>query len=351
MRKILGTILCAILALITFGLSNAKAAETPQFRINFTVQISDSVSVDMGAIVLINPNKTKNGSTILVLNGIGQTANTFVPFAESVFADKTAGKKVARFVLLNYPGHGNSSLPIGAKFGDLSLGDYVTSLIESLKVLDAIDIKPDFALGHSLGAEMLHIAQDRLINEGTSLRKAFGIKGAFFVAPDIVGPSPWGFVESGGAAGIAASLTVQDPNLGTVVEFPAPVWIALFFGDLKGNVPAAAPTPDEAVAKGFISNDSALMAASFLAIGMNRPNVAEGIFAPSQGTVAGLVSLQQDPIYTQAEHKALYVYLTKDQNATFFSVIEGADTVHNMHLINTAPLIQMLTKVLSKASK
>ena len=350
-KKIIGFLVFTLMVMVSLGLATAFA-QAPNFRINFNVPIRGDISVDMGAVVVVNPNKVNNGSTVLVLNGTGQTSITFQPFADKTFTDKI-GKKISRFVLLNYPGHANSSLPIsksGANFGSLTLSDYVTALIESIKVLDNIGIAPDFIMGHSLGAEMLHLAQDRLITQGTSFRKQFGVKGAFFVVPDIVGPVPWGFADSGTGTAVVQMLTVNDPLEGTVVRFPPPVWLAFFYGDLAGKIASQAPTPADA-AQRFITDDSRLMAAEFVGALGSRPLVTEGIFADSQGTISGLVGLEQDGIYTQAEHKALYTYLTKDKAATMFFFLTGPTTVHNQHVFEPSALLEPFRKVFAKANK
>ncbi|KAF0233776.1 MAG: hypothetical protein FD167_4674, partial [bacterium] len=275
MKKFILATLLGLFLMLTLGFANLAQAQAPTFRINFTVQINPNVTVDMGANVVVNPSKPKKGSTILVLNGTGQNSNTFIPLSQQLFADSVTTKLVARTILLNYPGHGNSSFPIsnsGVKFGDLTLGDYVTSLIESLKRLNEIGMAPDVIMGHSLGAEMLHLAQQRLIGQGTNFRKAFGVKSAIFFVPDIVGPPAWAFTDSGTGTAVLSMLRVEDPKQGSIVVFPPPVWIGFFYGNLMGQVVSGAPTPDQAVANGFISTDSATMAAEFLGVApFNRP--------------------------------------------------------------------------------
>lgn len=341
--------------MLTLGFASIVNAQAPQFRINFNVQIRPDVSVDMGAIVVVNPAKPKKGSTILVLNGTGQNSNTFIPLSQQLFTDSVTTKLVARTILLNYPGHANSSLPIsttGVKFGDLTLGDYTTALIESLRKLNDIGMAPDVIMGHSLGAEMLHLAQQRLMSQNSSFRKEFNVKTAIFLVPDIVGPPAWAFTDSGTGAAVRGMLRVNDPVQGDIVVFPPPVWIGFFYGDLMGKVVAQAPTPDQAVAAGFISTDSATMAGEFLgAPPFKRPTVNQGIFASSKGTVAGLVALEQDGIYTIKEHQDLYTHLTQDSAGKLFFPIKGPNTVHNIHVFSPATLIDPIKQILMAGKK
>lgn len=352
MKKFVLSTLLGLFLMLTFGFSTLVKAQAPVFRVNFTVQIKPGVTVDMGANVVVNPNKPKKGSTILILNGTGQNSNTFIPLSQQLFTDSTTSKLVARTILLNYPGHGNSSFPQGAKFGDLTLSDYVTSLIESLKNLNAIGMAPDVIMGHSLGSEMLHLAQQRLISQGTNFRKAFGVKTAIFFVPDIVGPPAWGFTDSGTGAAVLSMLRVQDPQQGSIVVFPPPVWIGFFYGNLMGQVVQGAPTPDQAVANGFITTDSATMAAEFLgAPPFKRPTVSAGIFGNSQGTTAGLVALEQDGIYTIKEHQDLYTHLTQDQSGKLFFPLRGPNTVHNLHVFSPASVIDPIKQILMAGKK
>jgi len=349
-KKILFSILFSMLLIISSGLATAFAADPPQYNIDFPVQIRAGVSIKMGAVVLLNPTRS-TGLTVLVTNGTGQTANTFVPFAQRLLTDAKLGKKIARFVLLNSPGHGNSGFPVGIKYGDFSFADYNTAIEESIRKLGTIGLAPDFWIGHSIGAEFIHFIQDKLLKQGSSLRKEFGIKGAVFIAPDIIGPSPWAFTDSGAAVAVAGQLGTMNDQLGNFINFPPPVWIGLFFGDLKGQLPVGTPTPAQAVAADFISVDSAKYATDFLGIGGPRPQVAANIFAPSNGTIASLISLEQDGLYTQTEHKQLYTYLTGDNAGSLFFVVKGPDTVHNQHLINPVALIDIIRTTISKAGK
>ncbi len=355
MKKFILSTLLGLFLLLTLGFASIVNAQAPQFKINFTVQVRPDVSVDMGAIVVVNPNKPKKGSTILVLNGTGQNSNTFIPLSQQLFADNVTTKLVARTILLNYPGHANSSLPIsttGVKFGDLSLRDYTTALIESLRKLNDIGMAPDVVMGHSLGSEMFHLAQERLMSQKSSLRKEFNIKTAVFLVPDIVGPLPWAFTDSGTGAAVRNMLRVNDPVQGDVIVFPPAVWLGFFYTDLMGKFVPQTPTPDQVVAAGFISTESSTMTGEFLdAPPFKRSTVTKGIFSSSSGTTTGLVTLEQDGIYTTKEHQDLYTYLTQDNANKLFFVLKGPQTVHNLHVFSPATLIDPIKQILMAGRK
>jgi pimeloyl-ACP methyl ester carboxylesterase len=349
MRKNVWSLGLGVFLIALFGLFSTAAAQN-SYTVNFQVQLRDNVSVEMGAIVLTNPDSPPNGSTILTLNGTGQTASTFRPLGETLFSDRT-GSKVSRMILLNYPGHGNSGLPTGILFGELSINDYVTSLIESLDKLSQMNLSPDTLLGHSLGAEIIQMAQTRLISQGTNLRTRFGIRSAIFLVPDLAAPLPWLFVDSGAAGPLVSQFVRVDPVLGPVLDIPPPVWVALFYSDRANNVIPNATTPAEAVANGYISLDSATMGAELIGATGSRPFISEGSFAPQNGTVAGLVALEQDGLYLfPDEHLNLYNYVTQDQSGKLFFPITGANTVHNIHVVSPEIFVPAIKKILN-ASK
>lgn len=332
------------------GMFQTAAAQANKFTINFTVQLRENVSVEMGAIVLDNPSTPPNGVTILTLNGTGQTASTFEPLAQALFTD-TTDSKVARMILLNYPGHGNSGLPTGTQFGLLGINDYVSALLASLGRLAQLNMAPEVLLGHSLGAEIIQLAQTRLMAQNTSLRASFGVKGAVFLVPDIAAPLPWAFVDSGAAGPLVAQFVRVDPVLGPILDIPAPVWVALFYSDRSGNIVPNATTPEEAVAKGYISFDSATMGAELIgATGSGRPPISAAGFTNSSGTVAGTIAFEQDALYAfPSEHLNLHTFITNGDDKLFFA-ISGPDTVHNLHVINPGVLVQPIKKILN-ASK
>jgi hypothetical protein len=167
------------------------------------------------------------------------------------------------------------------------------------------------------------------------LRGKFGVFGAIFLVPDIPGPLPWAFVDSGAAAPLVAQLVRQDPLLGSVVDIPPPVWVSLFYSDRAGQIIPNATTPEEAVRRGFISLDSATMGAELLGISGPRPLIDQGIFSLSRGTVASVIAFEQDGLYVfPTEHQGLYSFITQDQSGKLFFTVNGADTVHNLHVVN-----------------
>src|SRR5262249_31692005 len=111
MKKSVVYLLYSALLLMVLGLFDAASAQTENI-VKFQIQLRDNVTVQMGAIVITSQKNVKKGVTLLVINGTGQTANTFRPLAQALVKSEKTGNKVARVILLDYPGHGNSALPM-----------------------------------------------------------------------------------------------------------------------------------------------------------------------------------------------------------------------------------------------
>jgi pimeloyl-ACP methyl ester carboxylesterase len=337
-QSILGVLLLAV-----FGLATA-AAQTTITIVTFRIKVRTNVSVDMGATV-ISDSSGSTGDSILVLNGTAQTAKTFTALAQSVIGSNAG---VSRMILLDYPGHGNSDIPIGGnvKFGDLTMDDYASALLASLEKLGELNLGPNAVMGHSLGAEIIQLAQTRLVRSGKTLRGEFGVKAAIFLVPDIASPLQWAAIDAGAADGLAAAFVRNDPDLGEIFDLLTTpggpdTWVGLFYGNRAGMIAPGAPSPSEAVANGFISFDSGAMVKQLIGLPDTpggprkpRPSIDANIFTSSTGTIAGLITLEQDGLYAfPTEHQALYEYVTGDTTDRLFFAFTGQFTVHNIHTI------------------
>lgn len=346
-----------VLLLSVFCLTNA-IAQTSSSVVTFNIQIRPHTTVAMGATIIAKSH-AQGGTSLLVLNGTGQTAKTFAALAESVVTSNTG---VSRMILLDYPNHGNSGIPSGGgvKFGDLTMDDYVTALIASLEKLEDLHIKPRGLMGHSLGAEIIQMAQTRLVNSGRSLRKEFGIKSAILLVPDIANPLPWTAIDAGAADPLAAGFVRNDPALGNIFDLLTTpggpeTWVGLFYGNLSGTIVPGAPTPSQAIANGFISVDSAAMVKQLIGLPNSpggprkpRPSISANIFTRARGTIAGLVALEQDGLYVfPDEHRAVYEFVTGDQTDKLFFAFTGPNTVHNIHTITPGIYNEVIKKVLT----
>jgi pimeloyl-ACP methyl ester carboxylesterase len=344
MRARLLVVGVALLSLIAVAPPPCLAQNLLEYHL--TADLGAAGSAELTARVLVREGPPDRGATILVVPGFAQTAATLQPLGESLFRDEF-GHKVSRVILLDLPGHGASGLPTGLPFGFLSVDDYVTAVVETLEALDASGLAPDVLMGHSLGGLIVQLVQERLVSQGSSLRARFGVRGAILLAPVIPAPVSWFFADSGAALPILGAFVRVDLVLGPVVDFPPPAWVAVFYGTRTGVVPAGAPTPDAAVAAGFIALESFVVGVQITGLAGPRPVVSASAFGPGSGTLAGVVTLEQDAFFRFPEHRELYAYLTDDAHEKFFFAVDAADAVHNLHTFDPAPLLHPIKKILN----
>ena len=360
MQKKLFQSLLGIFFLFALSLTNI-IAQTSSSVVKFTINLRNNVSVEMGATIISKSQHGKKGASMLVLNGTAQTAKTFTALAQSVIASNA---NVSTMILLDYPDHGNSGTPVGGgvKFGDLNMDDYVTALLGSLDRLDDLHIEPSALMGHSVGAEIIQMAQTRLANNGDTLRHKFGIKAAVFLVPDIANPLQWAAIDAGAADPLAAAFIRNDQALGNIFDLLTipggpETWVGLFYGNLAGTVIPGAPTPSQAIVNGFVSFDSSAMVKQLIGLpdtpgGARKPRPAIGanIFSKSKGTTVGVVALEQDGLYVfPDEHKAVYEFVTGDQADSLFFAFAGPNTVHNIHTITPGIYNDVIKQVLAKS--
>ena len=318
-------------------------------QINVPVTLRPGVTADLAVQVIENPKATPASISMVIVPGLAQTGATFVPLAQALFrAD--IGNKVGRVLVMDLPGHGASSLPSGMLFGDLALEDYTTSLIEVLAALQSQGIHPDVILGHSMGGEIVQMAQDRMLSAGTSLRDAFGVRGVVLLAPVIPEPLPWSFADSGAAAAILGSFIRFDPVYGPIGDVPPPFWVALFYTGRSGVLPAGAPSPADVVARGW-SSFEAFVAGIEVVRAAAPPFVHARAFAAETRTTAAVVAMEQDAFFTSGEERVLYDYLTGDAQERLFFVVTGGDAVHNMHTFAPDAQLYAIKKLLNATDR
>lgn len=334
-----------LLLLTVFSLFNAFGqSKTSVTGLNVKVRGSQ---VQVAATVVSSSSGGTRGETMLILNGTAQNSNTFLPLAQSVVSG--SGTRVSRVVLLDYPGHGASGFPTpgrgGLLYGSLTVDDYTTILIGALQQLKTLNMAPTMLLGHSLGAEVMMLAQNRLIATGTNLRKSFGIKSALFLVPDIPAPLQWAAIDAGGADGLATAFGRVDPNLGPVFDLATTpggpdTWVFLWFGDFNGNIVPGAPTSAQALASGFVSIESGGMVGQLVGLPTTpggprapRPPISPNIFSPNQGTTTIVIGLNQETLYLPQEHQAVYEFITGDTSDSLFIFGQNPLFVHDLHLL------------------
>jgi pimeloyl-ACP methyl ester carboxylesterase len=278
--------------------------------------------------------KSKNCQ--LAVHGGVFAAASWRPYAEALGED-------ACVLAADMPVRGNSGVPSGASFGDLDLFDYVTALEQILGRLHALGIRPRTILGHSMGGTLVQMLQQRLVDEGSSLRHRYKIREAILVASDLPAEVPWALGDGGDLSGLIEAFAVDEPGFGLLFEIPVALWPAFYFTDRDGDVVPNALTPAEIEAGGFNALGEPLRAIEQLnGTGQftARHSADADLFA--HGTRLRVIAYEED-IYVQlGESEALYRHLTGDESSGCFVPVYGPDTVHTLQFSNPQRLVDAI---------
>ncbi len=304
------------------------------------IEIRPGIEVDIHVEVYINENFPCRGRTFFAIHGFAHTSATWKPFAEALFDDNPTGPVVCRVAAIDLPGRGGSSLPDGLAFGDLFLDDHVTAILSTLDELRNRGVRPRTVVAHSQGGLLTQMAQQRLIDSGTNLRREHRIRRAILLAP--VGPVqiPWLFVDSGVGGQLIAQFLTVDPVLGTVISIPDAAFPGLFFTDLMGVPAAGTPSPQDVTDLGYNSPEPLL--ATLQLVGeppLTRPTVSARAFANWRGTRLSIATFEQDILIRPDENALLYEHLTGKADLQRLAIVPGSETVHDMYIADPARLL------------
>lgn len=284
--------------------------------------------------------EANNGRTILAVHGFTETAATWEPLADAMFANNQLSKKIARVVAIDLPGHGASAAPVGLPgglFGNLTINDNVAIVIQSIDLLAAEGLAPGSIMGHSMGGLEVQGAQEALLAQGSSLA-AHGVSRAILVAPVPAGNAPWTQPPPSNLA----PFVVTSADLGSYLNIPP--FIARLgggfttqAGTLVSGTPSVAEMPPYV---GFEPIVASLQLVGQVP-GLPRPSVREGAFAPQNGTQLTLISFSQDILTPQVDHDDLYLHLVGHSGSGFEPVV-GPEAVHSMHITDPAGVLNAL---------
>jgi pimeloyl-ACP methyl ester carboxylesterase len=319
--------------------------------ISFDVKLRESATVSIHAAIYRNPWRVFGGETGLAVHGLTETGFTYEPLAAALFA-RPAYRSIGRIVAIDMPGHGESGfpqgLPEGVKFGDLSIDDNVSVVLQSISALAQRGLAPHTIIGHSMGGLAVQAAQEALLSKGSSLAQV-GIQRALLLAPVPPHGRPWTVPPSADLS----QVTVQDPVLGTYLKFPAALFIAQSFTTTSGQLASDAPTPDEVDQAGYVGPEPLLtllqlVEAPFtLPSGapqtLSRPSVRAGAFAANRGTQLTLAAFTEDTLVHADDLAALFPYLAGDDQTRGFVRVTAPDAVHAMFISNPRGLLRALT--------
>lgn len=308
------------------------------------VEFRPGVTSDIYLKVFVNEKRPILGRTVFAIAGFAHTAETWKPFAEAVFEKDDRLFPVSKIVAIDFPGQGGSSIPEGMIFGEMVLADYVQVCIKSLSRLNDMYIRPRTIIGHSQGGLIVQMIQQQLINSGSSLSEEFNINKALLLASAPPKDLPWYALESGMVAQLIGNYVTSDAVLGPIVFFPATDWPYIFFSNLSGIPASGTPTPQEVEENGYNCPEPLYVALNLSGTQpFERPVVDAGIFKIENGTLLRVATYEQDILIRPEENQALYIHLTGDQDPSGVTVVNGGETVHDLHLADPEFLIDCIS--------
>jgi pimeloyl-ACP methyl ester carboxylesterase len=343
-----------------------------EFRTGVTIDINVNVYVNENAVNWVDQGK------VFAIEGMAHTANCWKPFAEELFLNGPQGLSINEFYAIDMPGRGGSGLPNGwnslsnaaFKLGDMYFEDYLSVIEGVLGYLNNVHgVSPQTIMGHSLGGLEVILLQDKLLNEGTNLRKKYKIKDAILLAPAFPAPLPWAMLGQG-MVNQLLQMTGDHPVQGLILNIPYYVWPWLFFTNTCCHFPPVtmggpgvtpsmvhgAPDAATVLANGYNSVEAAPLLLHMAGIPLSmtpfaptyhpdrpRPSVSAGIFAPKNGVQLTIFAEEFDKMMSPAEEESLYVYLTGDNLLKRFLVALGTETCHDTHIADPGALVSLLT--------
>lgn len=322
-------------------------------HVSFDVSVRESGAAALSATVY--RNSRRGYLSVLALHGLAETAASFEPLASAIFRDRSLGRRVAQVTALDLIGHGRSgfpeSLPAGVTFGQLTIDDNVSVVLQVLEQLHRERRSPQVILAHSMGGLTIQAVQQVLLDSGSSLA-ALGVRQVILLAPVPPRDRPW---QRPPAADLSA-FVVQDPPNGPYVDLPPALFVAQAFSTLAGTVAPNAPTPEVVEQEGYSAveplitilqlTDSPVPLPDGTTTVLGRPRVSAGAFAARRGTALVLASFSEDTLVPAGNLPDLYGYLSGDTTQRRLVQVVAPDAVHSIYISNPVAVVEAVREAL-----
>lgn len=284
------------------------------------------------------------GVTVLAVHGLTETAHTFQPLAQALFADPSLRFVVKRVIAIDLPGHGASEAPVGLPgglFGQLTLQDNVSVVIQSIDALRARGLGARVIMGHSMGGHAIQGVQEALIQQGSSLA-AHGVYGAILLAPVPVLDVTW---TQPPPSDLGPFVVADNPALGPYLDLPPEVGVvAGGFTTRAGTLVSGTPSVEQmADYLGWEPLTTALQLVG-QAQGLPRLSARQGAFALWRGTVLSVLGFSEDILTPADDLDELYVHLI-GRPGLLYRRVEGPEAVHNTFITNPQAVIAALKSI------
>jgi pimeloyl-ACP methyl ester carboxylesterase len=358
------------ICMCVFGLvAMAQTSMDYDFMV-YDIEFQPGVTIDINVNVYVNENATNwaDHGKIFAIEGMAHTANCWKPFAEELFLNGNQANHFNEFYAIDMPGRGGSGVPEGLNsngqpflLDQMYIEDYLEVIQGAITYLnDEMGVHPNTIMGHSLGGLEVIMLQNKLIDEGSNLRKAYGFKNAVLLAPAPPAPIDWEFINGTGGSALLTFVS-YIPGRGTMLDLVTPPncysWPYIFFTNtccyFAPNMVPGAPTPPEVIANGYNAMEPGPLCLQIA--GMEIPPNLVGlypykprveadanIFKPKNGVQLTIFADQYDKMMTPEEETNLYEYLTGDYKHKRLLVVMGDETCHDTHISDPHALVELL---------
>jgi len=336
--------LTLLVGFVATVLASTATAQTTTGEVCFNVDLrggKTKICVD----VHVNSAAPERGRTILAVHGLTETAAAWEPLTRAIFADRQLRADVRRVIAIDLPGHGDSPRPVGLPggvlFGDLTIDDNISVVIQSIQTLRELGLGSDVILGHSMGGLEIQGAQGRLLGQRSSLAR-LGIRHAILLAPVPAGGNTF---TQPPPADLSAFIVV-DPLFGTFLSL-SPDAARFGGGFTRPDGTLAAGTPDAVTIARFNSPEplTTLLQLTDQIPGLPRPTLPRGGFATRNGTLLSVVAFSQDVLVSPNDLDDLYVFLIGANNGPLFRFVDTSEAVHSMFIADPVGLLRSLKTV------
>lgn len=335
----MSTLLFSVLTLLaSLAVSQVEAQQNIQLNVNVTGGVAP-----VNVTVYENPNAGPLAATVLAVHGFTETAAMWVPLKDALFAHPATKKRVKRLIALDLPGHGKSPIPTLASglFGNLTIYDNVSVVLQTIDNLRSRGIGPRIVIGHSMGGLTIAAAQEQLLASGSKL-SAKGVYRAILFAP----------VPVANIAGWAPSSSPLPESYyrfdnGTYIVLDAVGAIGGGGFSTRASLPGAPVITPAAFTLNFanlIGAEPQLTAGQLVGAipGLPRPSARQGAFAPLQhGTLLTVVGFSEDILTPVSVQPALYEHLIGRRGLLYQEVV-APDAVHSMVITNPSGVLDQL---------
>lgn len=335
----------ALVLLLQSATSGADDGSTDHHLLLEDIEVRSGVTADIDVTVFDNERCARCGArarSLLALPGIGFTAASWQPMAEALFVERRRRSDYCQLYAIDPPGHGDSGLPQGMAFGDMTLVDLLTAYRNTWQALTEMGVTPETVMGHSQGALLTQLLQAQLLGEGSSLRAEFGARDAV-----LLGASPPAAIAWSAATpelfALFSSLITSTPERGTFAVAPPEAWVSISYTNFSG-----VPHPDTPLAQlaEYTSPESIPSVLELFGFaGLARPEVQRGVFEPANGTRLTMVAFTEDPFAIVPEQEQLYEHLTGDRRLRRLAVVEDEFAVHNLHNAQPELIVEAMSRL------